>query len=66
MEPIILQEQVQEPEQALDAEDMAELLMDCLDYVDTTIQRGLPNYLKPNAFKLLERLQKSVGWVTVH
>jgi hypothetical protein len=65
-EPTVLEEQVHDAAQALDHEDIEDLLVDSENFVDMMIARGLPQYLKPEAFGLLERLRQALGWVTLH
>ena len=66
-EPTALEEHLgEDPTEMMDAQDVEDLLVDCFEFVDTTIGRGLPNYLKSGAFNLRERLRRSLGWVTVH
>ena len=53
-------------EDGLPTPDAEDLLADCLAFVEQTIQRGLPMYLKPGAFNLLERLQAETGEEWLH
>jgi hypothetical protein len=65
-EAIVLDEEVSEPRDELTDEDVEDLLLDALAFVEQTIGRGLPMYLKPAAYDLMERLQRSTGYVTLH
>ena len=65
-EPLTLEEEVSAPRDELADEDIEDLLLDSLAFVEQQIDRGLPNFLKPGAYDLMERLQRSVGYVTLH